>query len=264
MEIGKSIKFSNNPLRWLILLAVFSILIFPIHPSASESAPAQTTADTNDTGSNGAGNNDTTKNTGGSGTPTNDAGSDETPTNDTSGSGTPSNDAGGSGTPSSDTNPVVTPESNQSMDAQSEDAFWAHAVITLESYSDKAHTIQNDMFDTKDEGTVYIYGSGFMPRKQYTITYYDGEDNKVVSYHGFKTDKNGNLSSFCRFGDFPRAKEGTWHTTVKMYNKQYTDTFYVAQAAIPELSSVLGAIGLSGFCGLTYYLFRRRRQHVPA
>lgn len=220
MEIGKSIRFSNNLLRWLILLAVFSILIFPIHPSASESAPAQTTADTND--------------------------------------------AGGSGTPTNDTNPVVTPESNQSMDAQSEDAFWAHAVITLESYSDKAHTIQNDMFDTKDEGTVYIYGSGFMPRKQYTITYYDGEDNKVVSYHGFKTDKNGNLSSFCRFGDFPRAKEGTWHTTVKMYNKQYTDTFYVAQAAIPELSSVLGAIGLSGFCGLTYYLFRRRRQYVPA
>ncbi|MHB1041664.1 MAG: hypothetical protein ACYC0Q_02370 [Eubacteriales bacterium] len=244
MEIGKSIRFSNNLLRWLILLAVFSILIFPIHPSASESAPAQTTADTNDTGSNGAGNNDTTKNTGGSGTPTNDAGSDETPSNDT--------------------NPVVTPGSNQSMDAQSEDAFWAHAVITLESYSDKAHTIQNDMFDTNDEGTVYIYGSGFMPRKQYTITYYDGEGNKVVSYHGFKTDKNGSLSSFCRFGDFPRAKEGTWHTTVKMYNKQYTDTFYVAQAAIPELSSVLGAIGLSGFCGLTYYLFRRRRQYVPA
>lgn len=157
-----------------------------------------------------------------------------------------------------------------------------YAAKTWESYDNFGRTTVSDTFRNSDQSTVYMKGSGFIPGHQYKIAYYDA--NTDGGGHLVKVD-SGTLAlanaagalnnSFCHFPDYPGAIPGMWHTVVfyngansapgtyheatASSNRIADDSFFVTAGAIPEFSSILGAIGVCGACGITYIFMRKKR-----
>ena len=146
--------------------------------------------------------------------------------------------------------------------------------ITWESYKNASRTQVCHCFDQSSQ-TVYMKGTGFNhnSNREYKIAYYDGK-KKLVQTDTFKPNNGVLDQSWCSFPVHKSAQPGTWHAVIfhgAGYNApQNLDDvnrgqilkdcmFEVCGNAIPELSSIVGAIGLSGFCGLTYIFLRKKR-----
>jgi subtilisin family serine protease len=142
------------------------------------------------------------------------------------------------------------------------------------SYSDAAHTIACDDFDSlSSEHTVYMRATGLHPNYSYRVAYYDGDnthriDDDVIS------DSSGNISSLHTFVKGTDIA-GTWHVTVSepyftapsSYNGTWgyiisQDSFTVQDAAIPEFPTITAILVIPGLCGLIYLWLRRRTTKI--
>jgi hypothetical protein len=147
--------------------------------------------------------------------------------------------------------------------------------LSLESYSDAAHTIACDNFtDYGTQHTAYIYGTGLLPSHDYRVAYYDGGGSKRAT-DDQTSGASGNLISQHTFVPGTDAA-GSWHVIVcepaftpsDTYESgwAYTlaeDSFIVSESAIPEFATALAAIFSLGLCAGIYLWLRRKAVPVP-
>ena len=153
---------------------------------------------------------------------------------------------------------------------------------TWESYDDAVQsnvwgTVGDPYTDTTQ--TAYMYGQGFAAGT-YAVGFYDNAGDKAGSDVS-GTFASGNLSAQFALNTDPTGAEGTWHavvfdTALGSPSANYTatsgaagyvteDDFEVNASAIPEIPTVLAAIGVAMFCfGIYYWMRRRRLAYVQA
>lgn len=180
-----------------------------------------------------------------------------------------------------DHGPRSTPGSPSQSGSQEveENQVDAQATVILEWLSYDKDGNPCDAFEDMEKSVVYMKGTGFTIADQYKVAYYDGKGRLIQVSHVWA--ESGVIKSYCKLTDYPRAKPGDWEAVVfranafngtskaaapqtlaeanKTKGRIISHTFKVGLGAIPELSSVLGAFGICGFCGLTYLLMRRKR-----
>ncbi|MFC1937401.1 hypothetical protein ACFLWY_02430 [Chloroflexota bacterium] len=168
---------------------------------------------------------------------------------------------------------------------------WIPVSITYtapwDSYEDSGRTTIRDLF-TIDYTWAYMRGTGF-PNGDYDVAYYDAGINggqKVYPELNI-TVSGGTLDSTLQLnrdwgGSPPTAGVG-WHVLVQPatatdfpldydtvatgtgpedYDLLANDSFETTTEAIPEFSTVLAAIAVSGLCFGIYYWMRRRVRRV--
>ena len=150
------------------------------------------------------------------------------------------------------------------------------ALAVNASYSDAAHTTPSEDFDDYGtEHTVYMYGTGLLPSRNYRVAYYDGGNTKRVT-DDVTSGASGNVSSQRTF-DVGTDVAGTWHVIIcepdftpsASYNATWSytitsDDFTVQESAIPEFPTVIAAIVATGLCAGVYLWMRRKTIPAPA
>lgn len=138
-----------------------------------------------------------------------------------------------------------------------------------------------DTFDAPPNNVLCAKGTGVSTSTTYDIAYYDGagakviEESAVTATGGALQSSSYTISSCCA-----SSTQGTWHvvafesaaTPPATYGAivQNTDlvvaddTFTVNALAIPELSTVLAAMGMGATAAAAYLWMRRRMVYVPA
>ncbi len=163
---------------------------------------------------------------------------------------------------------------------------WILVSITFtapwESYSDSGHTTVEDNF-TPGNNHVYMEGTGFATGN-YDVGYYDADGSLAAIDENISVSASTLNSEYLLTTD-PYAKgDGSWHALVQpfdatplpttyasattspdTYELMADDSFYVAQAAIPEFPTVMAGIMVAGLCfGIYYWMRKRRLAYVKA
>lgn len=149
---------------------------------------------------------------------------------------------------------------------------------TLESYSDAQRTVVENNFSSP-ETVAYLKGINFKKNASYDIAYYDGSGSKIA-LDVVTSDNNGVLLSQYVLNSNINAVPGEWHALVQSSNEHNkfgtatyaeiiatphtyglvaSDDFYVNASSVPEISSIITGIALTGLCS-SIYLNRRRRK----
>jgi hypothetical protein len=124
-------------------------------------------------------------------------------------------------------------------------------------------------------------GTGFADGT-YNVAYYDGgaSGGQKVATDSNITVSGGTLDSQIVLTSYPSATAGTWHALVQptggtafpsdyntavaspdTYQLVGNDSFTVQAGALPELPTVMAAMGAVGSCFAIYWWMRRRRVH---
>ncbi len=151
-----------------------------------------------------------------------------------------------------------------------------------ESYSDPGHTTVEDNF-TPGNNHVYMEGTGFATG-DYDVGYYDADGGLAAIDENISVSASTLNSEYLLTTD-PLAKgDGSWYALVQpagalsfaanytdvatnpdLYELMANDSFYVAQAAIPEFPTVMAGIMVAGLCfGIYYWMRKRRLAYVKA
>lgn len=138
------------------------------------------------------------------------------------------------------------------------------------SYKGGYTTEWNDFSDYNTEHTVYMKSTGLLPGYNYRVAYYDGNNDKRATEDD-SSDTSGNLLTQHTFVAGTDA-DGTWHVIVSdaahtppsTYSSTWvytitSDTFTVAESAIPEFPTFIGAAFAFSLSVMLYFWLRRRR-----
>jgi len=164
---------------------------------------------------------------------------------------------------------------------------WIPVSITFtapwESYSDSGHTTVEDNF-TPGNNHVYMEGTGF-PNGNYDVGYYDADGSLAATDENISVSAGTLNSEYLLTTDPYAVGDGWWHALVQpagapnslpstyavaiadpdYYELMADDSFYVAQAAIPEFPTVMAGIMVAGICfGIYYWMRKRRLAYVKA
>ena len=149
------------------------------------------------------------------------------------------------------------------------------------SYSDSDHTTECNSFSN---GTNHVYmNGGDFAAGDTKVGYYDALGD-LVETDIYASFVGGTLSSDCILnqdwgGSLPEGDD-FWHAVVIQTSETMPSTyaaatahayyiidddFYVANSAIPEVPTVIAAIGVAGLCfGIYYWMRKRRLSYVQA
>jgi len=153
---------------------------------------------------------------------------------------------------------------------------------TWESYQTSGHsTVWGTVGDPYNSTyyVAYMNGQNYSAGQSYSVGFYDNDGAKIGS------DVSGTLATNDLSAEFDLTSDisavaGLWHAVVfdtafgsppatyaatsGAVGYVIEDDFEVAAEAIPEFSTVLAAIGVSGMCFGAYYCLRKRRLAVLA
>ncbi|MFC2018866.1 hypothetical protein ACFLU4_02770 [Chloroflexota bacterium] len=146
---------------------------------------------------------------------------------------------------------------------------------TVESYTTSGHTAIDNAYGV-GENTAYTWAHGLDVSTTYDVVYYEAgaSGTKITTNSGLTPTDYGNLSSMADLTTDEGAATGFWHAVVfrlgssppETYNLAAgnagyvtEDSFDVAAEAIPEFSTIMAAISVSGLCFGAYYWLRKRR-----
>lgn len=141
--------------------------------------------------------------------------------------------------------------------------------VLWRTYKDSGYADDEDVFNEYvTEHTVYVSGTGF-PNSgiDYTIVFWDALGVNVQA----DTPQAGpDISSLYTFKVAPDDPAGTWYVSAYVgtapashsdaTNLKADYAFKATTTAIPEFSTVMGAIGVAGLCCGMYFWMRKRYQ----
>jgi hypothetical protein len=160
------------------------------------------------------------------------------------------------------------------------------------SYSDSAHQTACDSFENHTtQNTVYMYGTGFAFSSNFRVVFWDqvsgtwysreiidcistsdgrlGVPGTNLVAHTFTqgTDTDGNWHCIVYDGwsYTPSSYDaGDSHLFAEDTSYSAGNAFYVAPSALPEFSSIIGGIAVTGACAVIYYLLRKKKRQPNA
>jgi subtilisin family serine protease len=101
---------------------------------------------------------------------------------------------------------------------------------TLDSFSDPDNTIECDNFTHYSNQTiVYIYGTGYLKNHEYSVSYYDCQDDKIADYR-VSSSETGTLSSQYDLASI--IDSGTWHVAVSEPGFSFAETYNSADPCV--------------------------------
>ena len=168
--------------------------------------------------------------------------------------------------------------------------LWSAAVVTYrvkppwDSYDNGCVSV-TDTFDAPPNNVVCAKGTSIRAGTTYDIAYYDGAGAKVIEESAVPaTGATLQSASYTISSCCAASTEGTWHvvafesaatppatygaidTEIEQRTNQVAadDTFTVNAPAIPELPTVLAALGMGATAAAAYLWMRRRLAYVTA